>query len=103
MTRPSDGTARLQQAIVADALIAGCAIRGLEADSHALAWCSTGFDGTRHHLHFQAPPSASLDDWLATLDSHEWQVPGLLVVDLAATRDGDRLILTAVTLDPDRA
>jgi len=103
MTRPSDGTARLRQAIVADASIAGCAIKGWEADSHALAWCSAGFDGTHHHLHFQAPPSASLDDWLATLDSREWQVPGLLVVGLAATRDGDRLILTLVTLDPDRA
>ncbi len=103
MTRHNDGTAGLRQAITADALIAGCAIKGLEADSHALAWCSAGFDGTRHHLHFQAPPDASLNNWLATLDSREWQVPGLLVVDLAATRDGDRLILTAVTLDPDRA
>jgi len=103
MTGHDDGTTRLRQAITADALIAGCAIKGLEADSHALAWCSAGFDGTRHHLHFQAPPDASLNNWVATLDSREWQVPGLLVVDLAVTRDGDRLILTAVTLDPDRA
>ena len=103
MTEHNDGTIRLQQAIAADALIAGCAIGGLEADSHSIAWCSAGCDGTRHHLHFQALPSPSLDDWLTTLDSREWQVPGLLVVDLAATRNGDRLILTAVTLDSDRA
>lgn len=39
MTGHDDGTIRLRQAITADAMIAGCAIRGLDADSHALSWC----------------------------------------------------------------
>ena len=103
MIRYRDGTARLQRALLADAVSAGCAIRGWDADSHSVPWCSACFDGTRHHLHFQAEPSAALDQWLATLDTREWQVLGLLVVDLAAEREGDRLILTAVTLDPDTA
>lgn len=103
MIRCRDRTARLQRTVLADAMRAGCTIRGLDADSHSVAWCSACFDGSRHCLHFQASPGAVLDQWLTTLDTHEWQVPGLLVVDLAAERDGDRLILTAVTLDPDTA
>lgn len=103
MIRYRDKTARLQRAMLADAISAGCSMQALGALSHSLAWCSACFDGTRHHLHFQAMPSAALDQWLGTLDTREWQVPGLLVVDLAAERDGERLILTAVTLDPDTA
>lgn len=101
MIRHRDLTARLQRSVLADARSAGCTIEGRDADSHSVPWCSVCFDGARHHLHFQAPPSAALDAWLATIDTREWQVPGLVVVDLAATRDGDRLILTALTLDPD--
>ena len=103
MTGDRDTTARLQRLLRVDAAAAGCTIRALDEDSHAVPWRCAWFDGTRHHLHFQARVDGRLDAWLGTLDAREWRVPGQLVIDWAVARHGDRLILTALALDPDSA
>lgn len=103
MIQLHDATARLQRRLLTDALAAGCAITALEADSGAVPWHSAGFDGTRHHLHFQVASGVALDAWLAMLETREWRMSGQLVIDWALERIDSRLILTALSLDPDRA